>query len=302
MASSCVRLGQKSHHHMQRKAFLDRRYAENPPSGFGMGQGQYGKQSSIPDTEVQYVHKDEYGNTHLLTRELSHQERYKTLAKSNDRGKLVMGIHRTFWHKGISATVGRGHKIEKGKGMTYGVFSTTGDGVDSYGRPLTALELLRKKENDKKLALIRAEKKKRAEMYKSHNGSNRHGSTSENMSEGLLSQLNEQQRVDAVLEAQRMSALKSKSAGRAGLLALEQRIADRNRQREEEIEAQKEAITNTFTQQSSGSKRRASRGSRQWDTSNTDESKLDEGTAHVLSTGDSSFSNSNPVATATSIC
>ena len=95
MASSCVRLGQKSHHHMQRKAFLDRRYAENPPSGFGMGQGQYGKQSSIPDTEVQYVHKDEYGNTHLLTRELSHQERYKTLAKSNDRGKLVMGIHRT---------------------------------------------------------------------------------------------------------------------------------------------------------------------------------------------------------------
>ena len=113
--------------------------------------------------------------------------------------------------------------------MTYGVFSTTGDGVDST-RPLTALELLRKKENDKKLALIRAEKKKRAEMYKSHNGSNRHGSTSENMSEGLLSQLNEQQRVDAVLEAQRMSALKSKSAGRAGLLALEQRIADRNRQ------------------------------------------------------------------------
>ena len=147
------------------QGFLDRRYAENPPSGFGMGQGQYGKQSSIPDTEVQYVHKDEYGNTHILTRELSHQERYKTLAKSDDRGKLVMGIHRTFWHKGISATVGRGHKVEKGRGMTYGVFNTTGDGVDSYGRPLTALELLRKKENDKKLALIRAEKKKRAEGH-----------------------------------------------------------------------------------------------------------------------------------------
>eukprot|EP00943_MAST-04B_sp_MAST-4B-sp1_P000461 g461.t1 len=129
-----------------------------------MGQGQYGKHSSIPDTEVQYIHKDEYGNVHTLTRELSHQERYKTLAKSDDRGKLIMGIHRTFWHKGVSATAGRGHKIEKGKGMTYGVFNTTGDEVNSYGRPLTALELLRKKENDKKLALIRAEKKKRSEI------------------------------------------------------------------------------------------------------------------------------------------
>ena len=126
-----------------------------------MGQGQYGKHSSIPDTEVQYVHRDEYGNVHTLTRELSHQERYKTLARSNDRGKLIMGIHRTFWHKGFSATAGRGHKIEKGKGMTYGVFNTTGDGVDSYGRPLTALELLKKKENDKKLAMVRAAKKKR---------------------------------------------------------------------------------------------------------------------------------------------
>ena len=151
-----------------------------------MGQGQYGKHSSIPDTEVQYIHKDEYGNVHTLTRELSHQERYKTLAKSDDRGKMIMGIHRTFWHKGISATAGRGHKIEKGKGMTYGVFNTTGDEVNSYGRPLTALELLRKKENDKKLALIRAEKKRRSEMYKSQNGSNQGTSSIVNAQNGCL--------------------------------------------------------------------------------------------------------------------
>ena len=77
-------------------------------------------------------------------------------------------------------------EIEKGKGMTYGVFNTTGDEVNSYGRPLTALELLRKKENDKKLALIRAEKKKRSEMYKSQNGSNQGSSSIGDAQNGLL--------------------------------------------------------------------------------------------------------------------
>ena len=129
-----------------------------------MGQGLSSK-DSIPDHQINYTHRDEYGNVQTFTRTLSHSERYKIHSKADDRGKITMGIHRTLFKHTSAKTVGKGHRVERGKSGV-GAFKNYGDTTDKYGRPLTALELLKKAENDRKLEAIRAEKKKREETVK----------------------------------------------------------------------------------------------------------------------------------------
>ena len=56
-----------------------------------MGQGLSSK-DSIPEHQIRYTHRDEYGNVQTFTRTLSHSERYKIHSKADDRGKITMGI------------------------------------------------------------------------------------------------------------------------------------------------------------------------------------------------------------------
>ena len=212
-----------------------------------MGQGLSSK-DSIPAHQLEYSHRDEYGNAQKFTRTLSHNERYKIHSKADGRGKITMGIHRTLFHHTSAKTVGKGHTVNRGKGGV-GAFKNYGDTTDKYGRPLTALELLKKAENDRKLEAVRMERKKREEMYQSVNNkySNIKLNASQQKAEGdepALAAFNRQQ---AILEAKQGLQGKAKSAGRAGMRALEQRIAERQRQHQQEEESKKPPVTNTFS-------------------------------------------------------
>ena len=222
-----------------------------------MGQGLSAK-DSLPPSEVEYVHRDEFGNAVKMRRHLSHTERYELHGKANERGQITMGIHRTLFHHTKSATVGKGKKIER-EGFGVGAFKTKGDKVDKYGRPYTALELLKKAENDRKIEEARLARKKREEMYQSVNSqyssialnaADARKLPAKSSDEPALIAFNRQSVME---EAKRGNTVLHKTAGRAGLKALEERIAERNRQHLQEEESKKPPVLNTFSNTSDSS-------------------------------------------------